>query len=218
MNMSKRFRIVYEDEQLIVVDKPAGILVIPSPKGESNTLTDLVNKDLDARGIEVNAYPCHRLDRETSGLVVYAKGKSAQQAIMEQFRARTVKKTYIAFVHGAVKKKFDTIKTSIYNSNKNRSEPAETRYRVLEPRESYTIVEAEPVTGRTNQIRIHMKSAGHPLVGESVYSFRRDHKLRFKRAALHAKKIEFDHPVRGNRISLEAPMPADMQNFLEKTR
>lgn len=216
MKSPKRFRVVYEDEQLIVVDKPAGILVIPSPKGESNTLTDLVNRHLDERGIEVNAYPCHRIDRETSGLLVYAKGKSVQQAIMEQFRMRTVKKTYIAFVHGVVKKRFDTIKTSIYNNKKHKSEPAETKYRVHETRERYTIVEAEPITGRTNQIRIHMKSIGHPLVGESVYSFRRNHELKFKRAALHAKKIEFDHPVKGSRISLEAPLPADMASFLEK--
>ena len=82
---NRRYRIVYEDEWLIVIDKPSGMLVIPTPKGERNTLTDLVNAELDRRGIETNAHPCHRLDRETSGLIIYAKGKRVQQAMMGAF-------------------------------------------------------------------------------------------------------------------------------------
>ena len=211
----KWYRIVYEDEQLIVIDKPSGMLVIPTPKRETDTLTDLVNKELDARGVEVNAYPCHRLDRETSGLVIYAKGKSVQHAMMEEFRKRSVRKMYVAFVNGTVKKGFDTIKVPIYNRNKRKADDALTKYTVLEKRAAFTVVEAEPVTGRTNQIRIHMKSIGHPLVGETVYAFRRDYKLRFKRAALHAKRIEFIHPVTGEKMSFESPLAADMVNFLK---
>lgn len=211
----KRYRIVYEDEQLIIIDKPSGMLVIPTPRRETVTLTDLVNKELDTRGVEVNAYPCHRLDRETSGLVIYAKGKSAQHAMMEEFRKRSVRKMYVAFVNGTVKKGFDTIKVPIYNRNKRKADDALTKYTVLEKRAAFTVVEAEPVTGRTNQIRIHMKSIGHPLVGETVYAFRRDYKLRFKRAALHAKRIEFIHPVTGEKMSFESPLAADMVNFLK---
>ncbi len=211
----KRYRIVYEDEQLIIIDKPSGMLVIPTPRRETGTLTDLVNKELDTRGVEVNAYPCHRLDRETSGLVIYAKGKSAQHAMMEEFRKRSVRKMYVAFVNGTVKKGFDTIKVPIYNRNKRKADDALTKYTVLEKRAAFTVVEAEPVTGRTNQIRIHMKSIGHPLVGETVYAFRRDYKLRFKRAALHAKRIEFIHPVTGEKMSFESPLAADMVNFLK---
>ncbi|MBU0605209.1 MAG: RluA family pseudouridine synthase [Candidatus Omnitrophica bacterium] len=213
----KRYRIVYEDGRLIVIDKPSGMLVIPTPKRETNTLTDLVNKELDARGVEVNAYPCHRLDRETSGLVIYAKGKSAQHAMMEEFRKRSVKKVYVAFVNGIVKKRFDTIKDPIYNRNKRKTDDAVTKYTVLEKHAAFTVIEAEPVTGRTNQIRIHMKSIGHPLVGETVYAFRKDFKLRFKRAALHAKRIEFNHPVTGEKMSFESPLAADMVNFLKGT-
>jgi 23S rRNA pseudouridine1911/1915/1917 synthase len=211
----KRYRIVYEDEQLIVIDKPSGMLVIPTPKRETDTLTDLINKELDERGIEVNAYPCHRLDRETSGLIVYAKGKSVQHAMMEEFRKRSVGKSYIAFVNGIVKKKFDTITDSIYNRNKHKAEDAVTKYTVLDKHAAFTVLEARPVTGRTNQIRIHMKSIGHPLVGETVYAFRRDYKLRFKRVALHAKRIEFIHPATGDKICFEAPLAADMVNFLK---
>ena len=123
----KRYRIVYEDDWLIVVDKPSGLLVIPTPKKETNTLTDLLNEELDRRGIEANAYPCHRLDRETSGLIIYSKGKSAQKLLMEQFKNREVKKSYIAIVQGAVRKDSDTIESDIYNKNKKRHEIAITK-------------------------------------------------------------------------------------------
>ena len=215
MVQAKRYRIIYEDDQLIIVDKPSGMLVISTPKEEKNTLTDLLNKELDERGIEVNAYPCHRLDRETSGLIIYAKGKAAQRSMMEEFRKRSVKKTYIAFANGIIKKEFATITDHIYNRNKKRKEDAITKYKVLEKRKLFTIIEAEPVTGRTNQIRIHLKSIGHPLVGETVYAFRKDFKLRFKRVALHAKRLEFIHPVSGKRMSFESPLPVDMAHFIE---
>ena len=214
----KRYRIVYEDEQLIVVDKPSGMLVIPTPKKETNTLTDLLNRELDERGIEANAYPCHRLDRETSGLIIYAKGKSIQQVMMEEFKKRAVKKTYIAFVNGRTAKDFDIIRKRIYNRNKNRNDEAVTRYKTLERREDFTILEAEPVTGRTNQIRIHFKEIGHPLVGESVFAFRKDFKLKFKRVALHAAYIRFAHPVTRRKLEFSAPMPGDMEKFLNDTR
>ncbi|MDO8536064.1 MAG: RluA family pseudouridine synthase [Candidatus Omnitrophota bacterium] len=212
----KRYKIVYEDEQLIVVDKPSGLLVIPTPKKETNTLTDLLNRELDQRGIDVNAYPCHRLDRETSGLIIYAKGKAMQQAMMEEFRKRLVKKVYIAFVNGKVAKDFDIIKKRIYNRNKDRSEEAVTKYKAIERREDFTIVEAEPETGRTNQIRIHFKEIGHPLVGESVFAFRKDFKLKFKRVALHASYIRFTHPVTKKSLGFSSPMPDDMEAFLKK--
>ena len=211
----KRYRIVYEDGRIIVVDKPSGMLVIPTPHKETNTLTDLLNREMDARGVEVNAYPCHRIDRETSGLILYAKGKAIQAAMMEEFKKKAVKKTYIAFVHGAVNKKFDTIKRDIYNKSKGRKETAETRYTVIEKRKDFTVIEAVPVTGRTNQIRIHLKSIGHPLLGESVYVFRKDFKLKFKRAALHAAYLRFTHPVTKETMEFKAPLPDDMEKLLK---
>lgn len=210
----KRYRIVYEDEWMIVVDKPSGMLVIPTPKGETNTLTDLLNRELDERGIEANAHPCHRLDRETSGLIIYAKGKSVQQMMMDEFKRRAVRKSYIAFVHGAPKKNFDTLRSFIYNRNKGRKEEAVTKYRVLEKKRDFTVLEAQPITGRTNQIRIHLKEIGHPLVGESVYAFRKDFKLRFKRTALHAHGLEFIHPVTKEALKFTSPLPEDMEKFI----
>lgn len=212
----KRFRIVHEDDAIIVVDKPSGMLVIPSPNKETNTLTDLLNRDLDARGIDANAYPCHRIDRETSGLVIYAKGKRYQAAVMEEFRRRRVKKAYTAFVQGKVKKNFDTISFSIYNRNKDREQDAVTKFKVIGRPRSFTVVDVEPVTGRTNQIRIHFAAIGHPLVGESVFAFRKDFDLRFKRVALHARSIALTHPATHKRLALESPLPDDMARLLDE--
>lgn len=209
----RRYGIIYEDDRLIVVDKPSGMLVIPTPKKETNTLTSLLNRELDERGVEANAYPCHRLDRETSGLILYAKGKKMQQLMMEEFRKKSVKKTYIAFAHGRIDKNSGIINKPIYNRNKNRQDEAVTKYKVLEKRKNFTILEVEPVTGRTNQIRIHLKDMGHPLVGESVYAFRKDFALKFKRIALHAKEIEFTHPVTGERTKFSSPLPKDMEEL-----
>lgn len=212
----RRYEIVYEDEHIFVINKSSGMLVVPTPKGETNTLTGLLNKELDGRGAETNAYPCHRIDRDTSGLVIYAKGKAVQQAVMEQFKRRLVKKTYIAFVHGIVRRDSNTLKGSVYNPKKRKTELMITRFRVIERKKDFTVVEVEPVTGRTNQIRIHFKLLGHPLVGESVYAFRKDFRLRFKRAALHAKAIEFDHPVTRRRMNFSLPLADDMVNFLKR--
>jgi len=212
----KRYKIIHEDDAIIVVDKPSGMLVIPSPNKETNTLSDLLNRELDARGVAVNAYPCHRIDRETSGLVVYAKGKKFQALMMEEFRKRAVRKSYTAFVQGKVKKNFDTISFSIYNRNKDREQEAVTKYKVVGRPEGFTVVEVEPVTGRTNQIRIHFAAAGYPLVGESVFAFRKDFNLRFRRVALHARSIEFIHPATKKRARFESALPDDMRTLLEE--
>ena len=246
----KRYDIVYEDEYIFVINKPSGVLVVPTPKGETNTLTNLLNQELDRRGVEANAYPCHRIDRETSGLIIYAKGQSIQKIMMEQFKKHLVKKTYIAFVHGIVHKNSGTLKGNVYNQKRRKTELMITGFSVLERRKdftprqkvqsinpgikgagsgftpmnpavkdatgSFTIVEVQPVTGRTNQIRIHFKELGHPLVGESVYAFRKDFSLRFKRVALHSKAVEFDHPVTGKRMSFNLPLADDMASFISK--
>lgn len=216
MTQSRSYRIVFEDDWLIAVDKPPGLLVIETPRREKNTLTRLLNDYLDSRGVSANAYPCHRIDRDTSGLVLYAKGKSAQALMMGEFKGRRVKKLYTAFIHGLPKNTKGAIRSHLYNRNKRRDELAVTNYSVLERRRDFSIVEAEPVTGRTNQIRRQFRDIGHPLLGERVYAFRKDYKLRFRRTALHAKYLEFAHPVTKERISLRADLPGDMRDFCEK--
>lgn len=203
----RQLHIIYEDSAIIIVDKPAGMLVIPAPREERYTLTDLLNRELDDRGIQVNAYPCHRLDRETSGLIVYAKGKKIQDLMMDKFRHHQIKKRYIAFAHGRLNRRSGSIDRPVEYKK------ALTRYRVIEQRRGYAVVEIEPVTGRTNQIRIHFKAIGHPLVGERKFAFARDYELKFRRAALHSWKIEFPHPVTGNDLTFISPLPVDMGKF-----
>jgi 23S rRNA pseudouridine1911/1915/1917 synthase len=191
--------IIYEDDSLAVVDKPSGLLTVPTPKNERRTLTSILG-----------LYPCHRLDRDTSGLIIYAKTKLIQNKMMEEFRQRSVKKTYIAFVQGIPSRGQGVIRGRIEGLS------AETGYKVIEKRSGFAIVEAMPTTGRTNQIRIHFKSIGHPILGESKYAFRRDFKIKAKRLCLHAAKLEFKHPENGKILRLGAGLPQDLRAFLEK--
>ncbi|MDP3732197.1 MAG: RluA family pseudouridine synthase [Candidatus Omnitrophota bacterium] len=202
--------IIFEDDWLLVLNKPSGLLTIPTPKKESRTLTSILNEDLNKRGLSYRLYPCHRLDRDTSGLIVYAKGKSMQRKMMEEFWRRNIKKTYIAFVQGRLPKNEGKIHYPIERRS------AITEYRVVEKRKDYSVTEITPLTGRTNQIRIHFKQVGHPLVGETKFAFRRDFKLKAKRLCLHAKMLEFVHPLTKKIISLVTPLPPDMQDFLKK--
>lgn len=192
-------KIVYEDDALIVYDKPSGLLVVPTPKKESRTLTSITGN-----------YPCHRLDRETSGLIIYAKTRNIQDKMANEFRNRQVHKTYIAFVQGQVHKTQGQI------NNRIEGQEALTKYKVLEQRSNFAIVEVSPITGRTNQVRIHFKTIGNPLVGEDRFAFRRDFALKFKRLCLHAKTLEFKHPVSGKEVRLEVDLPSDLQDFLIK--
>lgn len=200
--------IIYEDDWLLVLSKPSGLLTIPTPKKESRTLTSILNEDLKQKGLSCRFYPCHRLDRETSGLIIYAKAKSIQKKLMQEFGQQRIKKAYLAFAQGRLPKDEGVISYAIEGKS------ALTKYRVFEKRNSFSIVEVRPTTGRTNQIRIHFKQIGHPLVGETKFAFRRDFKLKAKRVCLHAEKLEFIHPIKNNIVSLFAPLPDDMKDFL----
>lgn len=202
--------IIYEDDWLLVVDKPSGLLTIPTAKNESRTLTSILNEDLKERGKLYRLHPCHRLDRETSGLIVYAKGKSVQKKMMGLFKQKEVKKTYVAFVQGILPLGEGQIRNPI------RGISAITAYRVRGKRKDFSIVEAMPFTGRTNQLRIHFKQIGHPILGETKYAFRRDFKIKAKRLCLHAQELGFVHPVTRKHIDLVADFPLDLKEFLDK--
>jgi len=191
--------VVYEDDWLLVVDKPYGLLVIPTPKMEKCTLTSILG-----------LHPCHRLDRETSGLIIYAKGKSVQKKMMDEFKQRKVKKTYLAFVQGALHENQGRIQNPIEGQN------AITKYKVIRRQKYFTVVEVMPLTGRTNQIRIHFKQIHHPIVGERKFAFRRDFRLKAKRLCLHAKALGFIHPVTGKYINLSIGLPRNLKEFLER--
>jgi 23S rRNA pseudouridine1911/1915/1917 synthase len=201
--------IVFEDDWLLIADKPAGLLSVPSSGGKSRNLTDILNQDAEERNLAHRFYPCHRLDRDTSGLIVYAKSRQIEEKMSDLFRAREVEKKYIAFVHG----KLSVAQGSVSSPIEGKS--ALTRYRRTGERDSYSIVEVSPLTGRTNQIRIHFKRLQHPLVGEDRFAFRKDFSLRAKRVCLHAGYLRFKHPETGRMLEFESPLPGDMRKFLD---
>ena len=202
--------IVFEDDWLLVVNKPAGLLTVPTPKNESRTLTSILNQNAEDKKLKYHLHPCHRLDRETSGLLIYAKGKGIAQKMIGAFRDRLVGKKYIAFVHGKLPQPQGTISSAIEGKN------ALTKYRVIQEKSNYSVVEVAPVTGRTNQIRIHFKSIQHPLVGEDKFAYRKDFVLRFKRVCLEAKELNFKHPITGKDLKISLDLAPELSDFLLK--
>lgn len=201
--------IVFEDEYIIVVNKRAGLLVVPTPKNERYTLTSLLNEGLKKEGSAVRAYPCHRLDRDTSGLIIYAKSRSIQERMMQEFKLGAVKKTYTAFAQGKIFKEEGTIGYPIEGKT------AITKYKVLKrDKRGFTVVEVQTLTGRTNQIRLHFKMIGHPLLGERKFAFAKDYKLKFRRVALHSAGLSFNHPISKNLLTFSSSIPKDMGDFL----
>jgi len=224
--MGKDIPILFDDDFLMVFDKPAGCLVIPSPKQSTNTLTELVNRLYHpARG---RLHPCHRLDRETSGVIIYAKGKRLQGLMMELFHKRQVSKTYVAFVRGRLRQSRGHIQGAVQDywnrrhhrrpSAKHTAKSAITDYYRVAAADAFSVVEVIPRTGRTNQIRIHFRKIGHPLLGERVYAYRKDFGMDFRRLALHAYQITFRHPVTHRPLRVVAGLPADMREFLRSFR
>jgi tRNA pseudouridine32 synthase/23S rRNA pseudouridine746 synthase/23S rRNA pseudouridine1911/1915/1917 synthase len=222
----KPFTVLYEDDHYIAFFKPAGLLAVPADEGSETAMDALVNKDFAARpdtskGSEaLKLHPCHRLDRDTSGAILFAKGHRAQELMMELFRQKLVKKKYIAFVHGRLPHPKGEIKIAL-KEDRNSKDPDKisvTRYEVKQQRHNFAVVEVFPLTGRTNQIRIHFKEIGHPLVGENKFIFRKDYSLKFKRTALHAWELYFKQPITGKDVSITAPLSLDMQHFLDKNR
>ena len=193
---------IYEDAYLLIVDKPSGLLTVPTPKKEKNTLTDILR-----------FYPCHRLDRDTSGLIIYAKSKRIQKLMMRKFQKQEIKKEYTAFISGRLEKASGQIKSYITDNPYEPKKLAVTNYKLLRQFKDFAQVLVVPETGRTNQIRIHFKELGHPLLGESRFAFRRDFKIKFKRVALHASRLVFSHPVTNERLDFYCELPADLKSL-----
>jgi 23S rRNA pseudouridine1911/1915/1917 synthase len=208
---TKPFEVIFEDDYLIAVDKRSGLLVVPTPKKEKYTLNSLI--DIYLKEKNEKAFACHRLDRDTSGIILYAKDKNTQGAIMGQFRNQTVGKRYLAIVQGRVIKYRGIIKGYI----KPKGKPpkfAITKYKVLKRFKKFSLLEVEPKTGRNNQIRIHLEQIGHPIVGERKYAIAKDWPIKFKRLCLHSCLLEFRHPVSKDLVRLSRDVPKDLREFL----
>lgn len=208
------YHIIFNDEDIIVVNKLSRLLVHPSSNKSKCTLTSLLEKDLQRK-----VYPCHRLDRDTTGLMIYGLTKDIQREIMFQFKKRQVEKKYIAFVKGKMYPYKGVLEGTIIDKEGERfgelPKFAKTVYRVLKRHSLFSVIELIPVTGRRNQLRIQLAGINHPILGERKYAFGRDFKIKFRRLALHAYYLKFRHPFSKDTVELEIDLPADMKNFLD---
>jgi len=218
--------IIYQDGDIIVLEKPAGLTVHPAPGHPSGTLVNaLLAACPDLRGIAGTLRPgiVHRLDKDTSGLMVVAKNDRAQRSLQRQLKDREVHKTYLALVHGLPKPREGLIEAPIGRHPKNRKKmaviasgrEAATKYRVRDEIASgrYSLLEVEPITGRTHQIRVHMAALGHPVVGDATYGRR---SAVIERQFLHAHKLAFAMPLGGRTVEFVSPLPADLREALRR--
>jgi 23S rRNA pseudouridine1911/1915/1917 synthase len=234
------FAVAYEDESLVVLDKPAGLVVHPGAGVPSGTLANGLMYRYGGAGGGPSWRPgiVHRIDRDTSGLLVVARTEAAHAGLSAQFLARTVEKRYVALVHGRVETDAATIEKPIARHPKIRvrmavaahgsGRPAITRFKVAERFEGMTLLDVEIKTGRTHQIRVHLADAGHPVAGDEVYGHGRAASLRdpglrrrleaMGRHFLHASHLAFDHPGTGDRVAFTCPLPPDLAELVEYCR
>jgi 23S rRNA pseudouridine1911/1915/1917 synthase len=232
-------RIVWQDPDLAIIDKPAGIVVHPAAGHADGTLVNALLhhlEDLSGIGGELRPGIVHRLDKETSGLLVVAKNDEAHRRLSERWRGPEVKKVYVALVYGAPDPAEGTIDRPVGRHPKERKKmavvaggrEARTRYRTLERFHGCSLVELELETGRTHQIRVHLASIGHPVVGDPVYGGAQwkgvqEGRVRsllrsLGRQALHASRLELVHPRSGEPLVFESPLPEDIQRVVEGLR
>ena len=205
------FAVVFEDEFILVADKKSGLLVVPTPQQETRTLSSLINDYLKDK--REQALPCHRLDRDTSGLIIYAKEAEVRRHIMQQFKEQACRKKYIAVVQGRVVRSRGVLKGYIRPKGKP-AKFAVTKFKVLKRFKKFSIVEVEPKTGRTNQIRIHLCQLGHCVVGERKYTQAKRWLIRSKRLCLHAYFLQFRHPISGDTVTLTRDIPRELKDLL----
>ena len=215
-DVAARWRLVFEDEHLLVIDKPVGMVVHPAPGNWSGTLLNgLLARHASAAGLP-RAGIVHRLDKDTSGLMVVARTLTAMTALARAIAAREVGREYLALVHGVPRQAAWSVESPIGRDPVSRvkmavlpgGRSARTDVRTLGAAEAVAAVHCRLHTGRTHQIRVHLASQGHPLVGDQLYGGRPA--LGLSRQALHAARLAFAHPVSGERLSFEAPLPDDL--------
>lgn len=219
--------IYYEDEDVAIVYKPKGMVVHPSPGHYSGTLVNGLMyqiKDLSGINGEIRPGIVHRIDKDTSGLLMVAKNDIAHRRLVEQLMDKSVKRKYTALVHGNIPHDYGTIDAPIGRNEKDRQsmdvvdngKEAVTHFNVLEHFNDYTLIECQLETGRTHQIRVHMKYIGFPLVGDPKYGPRKT--LDIGGQALHAGVIGFEHPVTHEYIERQAELPKEFETLLEDIR
>lgn len=221
--------IIYEDDDVVVVNKPRGMVVHPAAGNYSGTLVNALLyhcKNLSGINGVIRPGIVHRLDKDTSGIMICAKNDAAHVSLSQQIQNKTAQRTYLAVVRGNIKTDEGVIETLIARDKNDRKKMAVvkedgrqaiTEYRVLERFGKYTIVRCRLRTGRTHQIRVHMEYLGYPLVGDPKYSPMKT-PFAINGQALHSQTLEFDHPRTGQRLHFEAPLPEDLQKIVTRLR
>lgn len=221
--------VVYEDNDIIVVNKPKGMVVHPANGNPDGTLVNAIlamcKDSLSGIGGEIRPGIVHRLDKDTSGLLIVAKNDEAHMNMSKQIQERKVTKKYVALVRGVVAEDEATIDLPIARSTKDRKKMAVdpkgknavTHFKVLKRYDNYTLLELKIDTGRTHQIRVHMSYIGYPVVGDEVYSNGKN-EFGVQGQMLHARYLQFKHPITGKELSLEAPIPEYFEDVLEKLK
>lgn len=219
--------VVYEDKDIIVVNKPKGMVVHPANGNPDGTLVNAIlamcKDSLSGIGGEIRPGIVHRLDKDTSGLLIIAKNNEAHVKMSKQIQDRLVTKKYIALIRGVVKDDEATIDMPIARSKVDRKKmavdkdgkQAVTHFKVIKRYRGYTLLEIKIDTGRTHQIRVHMAKIGYPVVGDMVYSNGKN-EFGIEGQMLHAKSLEFSHPITGKKMHLEAPLPEYFTKVLEE--
>ena len=217
--------IVYQDGDIAIINKYSGMVVHPAHGHYSGTLVNAILfqiKDLSGINGEMRPGIVHRLDKDTSGLIIVAKNDKAHTKLTEMFKNKEIKKTYLAIVKGKVRKEKGRIETNIGRDEKDKKKMSVSRdekkgklaittYKVIDSNERYSLLDVNIETGRTHQIRVHMKHIGYPILGDIVYG-RPDNKI--MRQMLHAYKLEFKHPITSEEMVLEAQLPKDFVEAL----
>lgn len=218
--------IIFEDRDILVINKPKGMVIHPTPNNTSGTLVNALlyyDKNISSVGEALRPGIVHRLDKDTSGIIVIAKNQKAYKNLIEQFKLRKVKRVYIALIYGQLDIKEATINAPIGRDPANRtkmtviyenSKEAITDYKVLQEFTDYSLVELSLQTGRTHQIRVHMAYLGHPIVGDMIYSNKKD-EFNLDSQLLHAKKIGFYHPRNKEYLEFEAEFPENFTNIIK---
>ncbi len=214
--------IIYEDDDLLVIDKPVGLTVHPAPGHPSHTLVNaLLSRlpDLPDTGDSLRPGIVHRLDKDTSGIMVIAKNSAAQANLISQFKARSVTKAYLTLVKGHLTPESGIIEAPIGRDPRNRKRmavvaegrEARTQYRVIEHIGDYTLLEVKPETGRTHQIRVHLSAIGFPVAGDTTYGVKSAY---LSRQFIHASRLGFKLPSTGEYVEFESELPPDLEQAL----
>ena len=216
--------IVYEDDDLLVVDKPAGLAVHPAPGHPSHTLVNAILSHLPGLAETSDSLRpgiVHRLDKDASGLMVVAKNNAAQLNLIDQFKARSVVKAYLVLVKGRLTPEDGIIEAPIGRDPRNRKRmavvadgrEARTQYHVIKYMDNYTLLEVKTETGRTHQIRVHLLAIGYPVVGDATYGVKSDH---LSRQFLHACRLGFHLPSNGEYVEFTSELPPDLAQALKE--